>query len=93
MSITESRDTDTKPNTNRNRGKIPKPNRLGNIQGYRTPGKDTSRLTLNAAGRPMTSLEASRLGGHTGRMHNGGALERCGSQGDILKWLHTTIVC
>ena len=32
MSITESRDTDTKPNTNRNRGKIPKPNRLGNIR-------------------------------------------------------------
>ena len=63
-------------------------------QGYRTPGKDTSRLTLNAAGRPMTSLEASRLGGHTRRMHNGGAfaLERCGSRGDILMWLYTTIV-
>ena len=62
------------------------------IQGYRTPGKDTSRLTLNATGRPMTSLEASQLGGHIRRMHNGGALERCGSGGDILMWLHTTIV-
>ena len=61
-------------------------------QGYRTPGKDTSRLTLNAAGRPMTSLEASRFGGRIERAYNGGALERCGSRGEILKRLHTTIV-
>ena len=32
MSITANRDTDTKPNTNNIHGKIPKPNRLGNIR-------------------------------------------------------------
>ncbi|KAF0310218.1 hypothetical protein FJT64_018750 [Amphibalanus amphitrite] len=32
MSITENRNTDTKPNTNQNRGEIPKPNQLGNMR-------------------------------------------------------------
>ena len=32
MSITENRNTDTKPNTNRNRGEIPKPNQLRNMR-------------------------------------------------------------
>ena len=46
MSITESRDTDTKPNTNRNRGKIPKPNRLGNIREMPTFSKVTVSFTV-----------------------------------------------
>ena len=32
VSVTENRSTDTKPNTNQNQGKIPKPNQLKNMR-------------------------------------------------------------
>ena len=46
MPVTENGNTDTKPNTNQNHGKIPKPNQLSNMREMPTFTEFTASYTL-----------------------------------------------